>query len=266
MTALAGYLLGAKGDIHSSVLLGMLIGTSPIIACGCVLNNIMDRRIDKKMKRTANRALVTGEINVKSAGVYAALLGMSGIAILVTYTNVLVLLAGMVGLFSYVVLYGYFKRHSIHGTLVGSIAGATPLVAGYCAASGHFDPLARTLFVIMAIWQMPHFYAIGVYKREEYAKAGLPIWPVARGVASTKKYILGYILLYIAAIIWMFVAGYAGRAYMVVMLIVGGWWLSYAIKGFRSKDDLKYGHQIFGSSLVVLLVFSLLISVDHFLP
>jgi len=266
MTAAAGFFLASKGYFDWALLLALLGGIALIIGSACVFNNYIDRDIDKKMKRTKDRALVTGEISVNSAINYAILLGVLGFWLLAEYTNALTVGIGLIGIFSYVVLYGYYKRRSVHGTLVGSISGATSLVAGYCAVSGRFDKLALLLFIVMAIWQMPHFYAIGTYRQKDYAKAGLPILPVVKGIPAAKKYILGYITLYAISVSLLSVLGYTGYTYRLVMLVVCILWLRLAVKGFSSKDDIKYGHQIFGFSLLTLLIFSLMISIDHFLP
>lgn len=258
--------MASKGHIDLKLLAATLIGIALIIASACVFNNYIDRDIDAKMDRTKKRALVTGEIKLAHALMYASLLGFMGFAILAATTNAVTVLIGFVGMFSYVVLYGYFKRHSVHGTLIGSISGATSLVAGYCAATGQFDLLAALLFVIMSVWQMPHFYAIGIYRRKDYIDASLPILPVLKGVATAKRHILYYIVAFMMAVIVPTAFGYTGYSYVSVMLVVSTLWLRLAVKGLHVKDDIKYGHQIFGFSLVTLLIFSLMISVDHFLP
>jgi protoheme IX farnesyltransferase len=266
MTATAGFLLASRHQYDLLLLIETLAGTSLIIASGCVFNNYMDRGIDAKMARTKKRALVQETIPVFNALLFGSILGLLGFCILSIFTSTLVFYIGLIGFVDYVFIYGYFKRRSIHGTMVGGISGATPLLAGYCAASGHFGVLALMLFIIMAIWQMPHFYAIGTYRQKDYAKAGLPILPVVKGIAVAKKYILAYILLYIIAVSSLTVLGYAGYVYLAAMLIISGCWLRYAILGFKSTDDNKYGHQIFGYSLLTLMVFSLMISIDRFLP
>lgn len=266
MTAAAGFLLASKGNVAFWTLLATLVGTSLIIASACVFNNYLDRGIDKKMERTKKRALVTGAISVPAAITYACVLGIAGFGVLAAYTNAITVVVGAVGIFSYVVLYGYFKRSSVHGTLVGSISGATSLVAGYTAVTGRFDLLALLLFLFMAAWQMPHFYAIGTYRLNDYKKAGLPILPVKRGIAATKRQILFYIVLVMISVSSLTLFHYAGLAFLAVMLVVTTLWLRLAIKGFRVKDNVKYGHQIFGFSLLTLLAFSLMISVTHYLP
>ena len=138
----------------------MLIGISLVMASACVVNNVIDVDIDAKMARTDHRALVTGAIKKNIAIIYGVILGVLGFAALIYWTNWLVVVIGLVGFVDYTVLYGYFKRKSIHGTIVGSISGATPPIAGFCAVTGTFGLEALILFLILVIWQMPHFYAI----------------------------------------------------------------------------------------------------------
>ena len=244
----------------------MLGGVTLIIASACVFNNYLDRGIDKKMDRTKKRALVTGEISVTAAIIYACVLGVLGFWLLAAYTNALTVVIGAIGIFSYVVLYGYYKRASVHGTLIGSISGSTSLVAGYCAVTGKFDLLALLLFLIMAAWQMPHFYAIGIYRLKDYKEAGLPILPAKRGIAATKRQILLYIVLFALTACSLTIFDYAGYLYLIVMLVVSGLWLRLALNRSTIGDDVKWGKQIFGFSLLSLLVFCLMISIANYLP
>jgi len=265
MTAGAGFLFGARGTVEWPLLLAVLVGTALVIACGCVLNNYLDRGIDAKMARTKQRALVTQEIPVSAALVYAAFLGVAGFGNLLAFTHWLVVLLGVIAVVFYVVVYGYAKRRSVHGTLVGTVPGAASLVAGYVAARGTADGGALLLFMIMVCWQMPHFYAIAIRRKDEYAAAGIPVLPVKRNVAITKIQIKYYIAAYIAATAALGIFGYAGWTYLMVMLVVGACWLRLAMNESGAKDTAWAG-KLFGFSLVVLMVFSLMISIDHWLP
>jgi len=266
MTAGAGFLLGTAGHIHWRTLLATLFGTSLVIACGCVLNNYIDRDIDRKMARTKKRALATGEITGRSALTFAALLGITGFLVIALWVNWLVVLLGAIALFSYVVLYGIAKRRSVHGTLVGTIPGALPLVAGYCAASGSIDAAAVILFVIMVCWQMPHFYAIAIFRRDDYTKAGLPVMPVVYGTNKTKIHIFWYVVAFAIATSLLWLYGYTGYIYLIVMLGVGFTWIWQATRGFATKDDVRWARGLFHFSLIVLLSFSVIISLAALVP
>lgn len=269
MTAAAGFLFASKGDIDLWLLLALLSGTAFIIASGCVFNNYLDRGIDKKMDRTKKRALVTGDIPVQNAIIYASLLCIAGFTILAVYTNLITVVIGLIGIIDYVILYGWAKRNTVHSTLIGGISGATSLVAGYTAVTNEFDGAALLLFLIMSFWQMPHFYAIGIYRRKDYAAAGLPVLPVKHGIAATKKQTLLYIIGYVISVSLLAVFGYAGYTYLVVILLISLWWLLVAVQGLKvqgEKNDIKWAHKIFGISLLVLMVFSIMISLEAWLP
>lgn len=266
MTAAAGFLFAAEGHIDWWLFLALLAGTTLIIASGCVFNNYLDRSIDKKMDRTKKRSLVIGDISARNALTYASILGIAGFAILAVYTNLITVIIGLVGIIDYVILYGWAKRNTVHSTLIGGISGSTSLVAGYTAVIGSFDMVALVLFLIMAFWQMPHFYAIGIYRRKDYAAADLPILTVQKGIAAAKKEILLYIIGYIAVVSLLAITGHAGYTYLAVMLIITFWWLWVALQGSSAKDNIKWAHKIFGISLLVLMAFSVMISLDHWLP
>ena len=174
----AGFFLAAKGNIDFLLLLKTLGGSSLIIASACVFNNYIDRDIDSKMTRTKNRTLVRGAVPDPIALLYGSLLGVIGFGVLIIYTNVLTVLVGATGMFFYVVMYSIWKRRSPYGTLVGSISGAVPPVAGYSAVTNSLDVGALILFLVLVFWQMPHFYAIAIRRREEYKEAGIPVLPV----------------------------------------------------------------------------------------
>jgi protoheme IX farnesyltransferase len=266
MTAVAGFLFASKGSVDSILLSATLLGVTLTIASGCIFNNYTDRFIDAKMERTKNRALVTGAISPLHALVFASLLGILGIGTLLLFTNVLTTFIGMLAFFSYVVLYGYAKRASAHGTLVGSLPGALSLVAGYTAVANQIDITALLLFAIMATWQMPHFYAIAIYRIKEYRAAGLPILSIKKGLATTKKQIIVYIVAFGGATMLLSIFSFAGKVYVLTMLALTLYWLWYALKGFKTKNVDGWAKGVFGISLLTLLIFSILISVNNFLP
>ncbi len=265
MTAAAGFLLGARGQVDLELLVAMLVGLSLVIGSACVVNNYLDRGIDAVMARTKRRALVSGAVSGRAALVYAAVLGLVGLGLLVAYTNELTVAISLVGFVDYVVLYGWAKRHTVHSTLVGSISGAAPIVAGYGAATGRFDLGAALLFVILVAWQMPHFYAIALYRGTDYAAAQLPVLPLVRGVRATKVQILAYIVAFVAATLALAAYGYAGWIYAAVMVPTGLVWLRLAWQGLGAINDERWARGLFRFSLIILLVFSLMISLNSLL-
>lgn len=266
VTAAAGFLLASKLHVPLVLFLATLSGTALVIAAACVCNNYLDRKIDAKMTRTSNRASVTGAIPPGRGLAFAALLALLGFAILVRYTNALVVSLGLAAVVSYVVLYGIVKRRSVHGTLVGSIPGAAPIVAGYCAVTGRLDTGALLLFLVLAAWQMPHFYAIALYRLKDYKAAGLPVWPAKKGARSTKIQIVTYIGVFIAASLLLTAYHYTGYFYAILMLAVGAWWLRLAIRGFYAAADAKWAKKTFLFSLVVLMTLSVALPLGSVLP
>lgn len=259
-------MLASKAHIRLGLLLATLLGTSLVIASACVFNNYIDRDIDKHMARTKKRALVTGLIPGPIALTYATVLGLLGFLILSIYTNWLTVALGFVGIFSYVVLYGIGKRRSVHGTLVGSISGAMPPVAGYTAVTNRFDSGALLLFLILVFWQMPHFYAIAMRRYNDYAAAKLPVLPVKKGMKTTKVQILFYILAFSVAAGLLTVLGYTGYVYLIVMAGLGLYWLWLGLKGFKASDNTAWAKKMFLFSLIVILGFSIMVSVGSRLP
>jgi protoheme IX farnesyltransferase len=266
VAAAAGFLLASKGRIDLALLVETLAGTSLVIASACVFNNYIDRGIDVRMARTKKRALVRHTVSGRSALAYASVLGAAGFVILAVYTNWLTLAVGAVAFLVYVFLYAWGKRHSVHGTIVGSVAGSAPPVAGYVAVTNHFDSAAGLLFLIMTLWQMPHFYAIAIYRFNDYKAAGLPVLPVKKGIPAAKLQIPLYIAAFVAAAAGLSALGYTGYTYLAVVSAIGLAWLRLAIKGFAAKDDAAWARRVFLFSLLVTLVFSSMLAVNAWLP
>jgi protoheme IX farnesyltransferase len=267
LLATAGaFLLASKGDVNSWLFLATMLGLGLIIASACVFNNCIDRDIDKKMARTKKRALVQGTVSVKKALVFATTLGIAGALVLGIFTNFLTLAIALTGLFTYVVLYGIGKRRSIYGTHVGSIAGAIPPVVGYCAVSNRLNLEASILFLVLVFWQMPHFFAIAIYRLQDYKAAGIPVWPLKKGLLNTKFQITAYMLAFSTAVLSLAAFHYTGRIYLVAMGLICLYWLRLAADGFRASDDARWARKVFGRSLLVLMAFCLMISIGAVLP
>jgi heme o synthase len=254
MTAAAGFFLASRGHIDFYLFLLMLVGLSCVVASGCVLNNCIDRDIDQHMGRTKGRALVQGSVSVRAAIIYATLLGAVGIGILAVYTNLVTLAAALVGLFVYVVVYSLWaKRRTPYAAHIGSIAGAVPPVVGYCAVVGRIDTAACILFFVLCFWQMAHFFAIALYRLDEYKAAPVPVWPARYGVVNTKRHMLFYIAACIAAasLLWMF--GYVGYIYLVTLIVFGFFWFGVCLRGFWAVDRGAWARKTFLFSLVFLI-------------
>lgn len=267
LSSSAGFLFASRGDIDWLLFLWLTIGMTLVIASACVLNNYLDQDIDRLMARTKKRPLIQGKVSGKGAVIFSIILGLLGVGLLYVTTSLLVTVISTVGFVTYVVLYGMWsKRQSVHGTLVGSVSGAIPILAGYVAAAGVIDAGAILVFLVLFFWQMPEFYSIAIYRREEYKKAGVPVISVSRGVARTKKEICIYTVLFVLTTLLIPAFGYAGFVYMVVMALLGARWIALGAGAFKAGDSDAWARKMFKFSLVILLAFCFLISVEALLP
>ncbi|MGL4858367.1 MAG: heme o synthase [Enterobacteriaceae bacterium] len=263
ISVIGGFLLAAKGQLHWPLFIATLTGVSLVIASGCVFNNHIDRDIDSLMQRTRNRVLVKGLISPTATLFYASLLGLAGFLVLMLAVNMLAALLALAGFVVYVGLYSlYMKRRSIYGTLIGSLSGAAPPVIGYCAASGHFDAGALILLLIFSLWQMPHSYAIAIYRYRDYLAASIPVLPVVRGISTAKHHITLYIIAFIIAVLMLTLVGYAGYRYLAVTVAVSLWWLGMALKGYHTADDRLWAKRVFLFSIVAITTLSVMIAID----
>ena len=263
LSVAGGFFLAAQGHVDFMLFLATVIGTSLVVASGCVFNNCIDRDIDIKMERTKNRVMVQGQVSLKIALAYATLLGVAGLGLLYVQANALAALFGLIGFIIYVGFYSlYLKRKSVHGTLVGSLSGAMPPVIGYCAVSNSFDLAALTLLVMFSLWQMPHSYAIAIFRFNDYLAASIPVLPVKRGILVAKKHILWYIVAFLAATLMLTIGGYAGMSYMAVAAAMGMYWLYMAWTGYKAKDDTVWARKLFVFSIFTITALSVAMSLD----
>jgi protoheme IX farnesyltransferase len=267
ITAAGGFFLAAKGQIDIAVLLPTAVGISLVVASGCVFNNCIDRNLDRKMVRTRNRVLAQRRISTKYAVIYASLLGIAGAALVRAATNMLSIAIILTGFAIYVGVYSlYLKRNSVYGALIGSLAGAAPPLAGYCAVSGCFDMGALILLSIFSLWQMPHCYAIAIFRSDDYAAAEIPVLPVKQAMPAVKRHILGYILAYIAATLMPTFAGYTGYSYLAVAAALSLSWLYLAWSGYKTSDDRLWAKKLFVFSILSIFILSIMMSIDATVP
>ncbi|MCU4406541.1 heme o synthase [Acinetobacter junii] len=261
ITTLGGFFLAAQGSIDCLLLLLTLIGTTLVVASGCVVNNVIDQDIDQKMQRTMNRALVKKTISPTVALVYALVLGLIGFGMLWFYINAYAFLFAVIGFVVYVGFYSLWsKRTTIHQTVIGSISGASPPVIGYTAVSHHFDIAALLLFVAYALWQMPHSWGIAIYRFDDYKNAGIPILPIARSVHRTKIESLIYVVLFTLAMNALYVYGYTNIIFLVICNLLCAYWFYIGILGFKAEDDQLWAKRFFLFSVILITVISLCFS------
>lgn len=232
VTLTGGFFLATQSDISISLLFISIIGMSLIIAGGCVFNNCIDQDIDGMMARTKMRPLITGSISIKAALIYGTLLTVLGFFVIYFGTNLLTTIIAFVGFIFYVVVYSLFlKRKSTYGTIIGGVAGAVPPVVGYCAVTNQVDIGAILLFIILFTWQIPHFYAISIYRLEDFKTAGIPILPVQKSLYYTKVSMIVYIIAFSIAAVMPILFGYVGLIYFIVATILSFIWLAMGIQG-----------------------------------
>jgi len=267
LTGIAGFFLAASVVPFSlPALIGTIIGISFIIASACVFNNVLDRDIDKRMKRTKKRDVASGVISVPKALVFGAVVGIVGFTAILLLTNVLTFILGAIAFIWYIAVYGFAKRTTVFSTIIGGVAGALPPAAGYTALTGRIDTAAIILFLILFFWQMPHFYAIAMFRRSDYASASLPVWSVKYGMKSAKKQILIFAIVYAIASGLLYVFGYTHIIYLVLSTALSAYWLHQGITYYKKVDDEKWARKMFGASLLILLSMCLLIAVGGYLP
>lgn len=260
LSGLAGFFLAASLVSFSwTTFIGAIGGIALIIASACVANNILDRDIDKRMKRTLKRDIASGAISIPKALTFSAVLGIIGFALLAVWTNPLTLILGCIAYVWYVAIYGMAKRTTPLSTIIGAVPGALPPMAGYTALTGHIDIAAILLFAILFFWQLPHFYAISMFRRSDYAKAKLPVWAVKYGMKSTKLQIFISVVLYAVVAVSLTLFGYTGITYLVISSALSVYWIYKGASLYRRSDDVKWAKTMFGVSLLVLLSMCLLI-------
>lgn len=267
ITTVAGYLFAANGLIGWPVFIALTIGTWWVIASACVINNYLDQDIDAKMERTRRRPLLAGEVTGRQAVVFGAVLGVAGTLILAIFTNWWVVSVGVFGWVVYVWLYGALgKRQSVHGTLVGSVSGAAPILAGYVAVTNYLDTTGLLLFLILFFWQMPEFYSISIYRRKEYARANIPVSAVVRGVTATKRQIFAYTILTITCLLLLIASPLTSWTYAAVMIIFSARWLQIAAEGIVTNDDNTWAKHMFRYSLVILVTLCAALALNPYVP
>ncbi len=262
MTAIAGLLFATHhSGVPFQLIFGTLFGICFIVAAYCVFNNILDSDIDAQMKRTKDRALPTHSISTAHAFMYGSVLFVLGTGILLFTTNVLTLCVALFGMFAYLALYTPAKRYTVHSTIIGTLSGAAPLVAGYTAVTNTLDVTAVILFLIMVAWQMVHFFAIAFYHLADYQAANIPVFPVRYGALPTKVLMLVYSFVFILAIYALYAGGGASFLFLCTLGSAALLWTVFCIYGFFTDDNTRWGKRLFFYSLFVIMLLSVALAV-----
>ncbi len=248
---LVGYLLAFQFGLNFVTFVGVFFGVALVIASACVANNYMDRGIDAYMKRTKKRALVVGDIEARNAIMYATILGLIGTGLLLLTTNLLTTALGAVAYIWYVWVYGYAKRTTYYSTLVGSVPGALPLVAGYTAVSNVIDTNVWALFAMLCLWQIPHFYAIAIVRKSEYASAKVPVITAYKSNDLIRKHMLAWTALYIVSIFILMERQVIHQYGAILWLAVTMYWLWHMANSFPSPSVETWAKRSFRLSLLM---------------
>lgn len=265
-TAIVGMLLSTDGMVPLDTFVFATIGIGLGAASGAAVNHFVDQRIDAIMERTKNRPLPQGQLTPRMALTFAISIGMLSMLILYFLVNPLTALLTFISMVGYAIVYTMFlKRATPQNIVLGGAAGAAPPILGWAAMTGEVNYDALLLFLIIFVWTPPHFWALAIYRRKEYAKVDIPMLPVTHGVPFTRLQILLYTILLLVVSVLPFVTRMSGPVYLVGALLLGGGFLYYAIIMMKGEDE-KIAMKTFGYSIWYLMAMFALLLVDHYLP
>jgi len=263
-TAIVGMLLAVPGMPPIDLLVYGTIGIGLASSSAAAINHFIDQKADAKMARTQNRPLPTGELNSKKVLIFAGIIGLLAMVILVVFVNVLTAVLTFLSLIGYAIIYTVYLKHMTPlNIVIGGAAGAAPPVLGWCAITGEAHPHALLLFLIIFIWTPPHFWALAIAKREEYASAGIPMLPVTHGSEFTRFQILLYTILLLIVTLLPYLTGMSGLIYLATAVILGLGFIFYAVKMMRYTDDKTAMKTFFYSINYLMLLFAALL-IDHY--
>ncbi|HTV77858.1 MAG TPA: heme o synthase [Steroidobacteraceae bacterium] len=265
-TAIVGTLMAAPGLPPLYALLWGNLGIALASGCAATINHVLDRRIDAQMSRTRGRPLPTGGLNERQALVFAAVLGVVSMAVLGLLVNPLTAVLTFLSLIGYAVIYtAWLKRATSQNIVIGGAAGAAPPVLGWTAVTGHVDADALLLFLIIFAWTPPHFWALAIARRDEYARAGIPMLPVTHGVEHTRLHVLLYTVLLVLVTLLPFMTRMSGLIYLGAALVLDALFLFHALRlKISARQDLPM--RVFRFSVNYLMWMFAALLVDHYLP
>ena len=266
-TAAIGMLLASPYPLPWNALVFGNIGIALAAGSAAAINHLVDRHVDAQMARTRARPLPTGHITTARAAAFAAVLGVVGLGLLYWVVNPLTALLTLLSLIGYAFVYTlYLKRATPQNIVIGGAAGAAPPVLGWAAVTGTIDPYSLLLFLIVFVWTPPHFWALAIHRREEYAKVAIPMLPVTHGDTFTRLHILFYTVLLVLVSVLPFVTGMSGGLYLAVALLFGSIYLFYAVRLMVSPGDHTLPMSAFWYSIVYLMAIFAGLLLDAYLP
>lgn len=265
-TAIIGMLMAVPGLPPVVPAIAGLVGIWLAAASAAAINHLIDQRIDVVMARTAHRPLPSGQLRSIQVLVFALALGALSMLVLVLWTNVLTAILTFASLIGYAVVYtAWLKRATPQNIVIGGAAGAAPPMLGWVAVTGEVHPHALLLFLIVFVWTPPHFWALAIFRRDDYARAMIPMLPVTHGVTYTRWHVLFYTLLLVVVTMLPWLTGMSGLFYLGGALVLGGVFVYYAIRLMNPPSE-RFPMVVFNYSIVYLMALFAFLLVDHWLP
>ena len=263
-TAVIGMFLSTPGMVPWDILFSGIIGIGFVAAAAAAFNCLIEENIDTKMARTRARPLGTGKISQQETLVLASILGLVGLAVLFFFVNFLTMWLTLITFFAYAAIYTVFlKPATPMNIVIGGASGAMPPVLGWAAVNNQLSPEAWILFLIIFCWTPPHFWALALYRREEYAKVGIPMLPVTHGEKFTLLHIILYTIILAIVTLMPFSVGMSGLIYLFFATILNAIFLYYVVVLYRNYSD-KLSKKVFNYSILYLSLIFAAFLVDHY--
>ena len=263
-TAVIGMFLSTPGMVPWDILFSGILGIGFVAAAAAAFNCLIEESIDVKMARTRARPLGTGKISQQETFILASIVGLTGLAVLFFFVNFLTMWLTLITFFAYAAIYTVFlKPATPMNIVIGGASGAMPPVLGWAAVNNQLSPEAWILFLIIFCWTPPHFWALALYRREEYAKVGIPMLPVTHGEKFTLLHIVLYTIILAIVTLMPFSIGMAGLIYLFFSTILNAIFLYYVVVLYRNYSD-KLSKKIFNYSILYLSLIFTAFLVDHY--
>jgi len=264
-TAVVGMFLAVPGWPGAQAMLFGTIGIGMAASAAAVFNHVLDARIDIHMLRTRGRPLPEGRVSGSNALAFASAICVLSMIVLWFLVNPLTAVLTFGSLIGYAVIYTvYLKRATPQNIVIGGAAGAAPPLLGWTAVTGEISSSALLLFLIIFVWTPPHFWALAIARKDEYAKVGIPMLPVTHGEEYTRLHILLYTILLVVITIIPYLTGMSGLIYLAAAVSLGAVFLNYAVRMLRDRDDVELPMRTFKFSITYLAVLFAALLVDHY--
>jgi protoheme IX farnesyltransferase len=264
-TAVVGMFLAVPGWPPWNALIAGTLGIGLAAASAAAINHLLDQRIDAVMARTRNRPLPSGQLSVQQVLIFAFALGLLSMVLLITWVNSLTAVLTFLSLIGYAIVYTvWLKRATPQNIVIGGAAGAAPPVLGWAAVTGSVDHNALILFLIIYVWTPPHFWALAIHRRKDYAAVDIPMLPVTHGVRFTRWHIFFYTILLVIVTTLPYLTGMSGLFYVTGVTVLNLGFLWYALRLLRDNDE-RLPMQTFGYSIIYLMVLFGFLLIDHYL-